>query len=56
MVATTGNRLRNAEDYRDVVVEDQNLWNEIEGKEGLEVYGRLNEGVGFKEYLHGPNG
>ncbi|CAB1118438.1 unnamed protein product [Ectocarpus sp. CCAP 1310/34] len=25
-----------------------------ENKEGLEVYGMLKEGIGFKDYLHGP--
>ena len=34
--------------------EEQNLRKEAKDKEGLEVYGMLKEGIGFKEYLHGP--
>jgi len=34
--------------------EDLNLRKEIREKEGLEVYGMINERIGFKEYLHGP--
>ncbi|CAB1104917.1 unnamed protein product [Ectocarpus sp. CCAP 1310/34] len=33
---------------------EQNLGKETEEKEGLEVYGMLKEGKGFKDYLHGP--
>ncbi|CAB1097466.1 unnamed protein product [Ectocarpus sp. CCAP 1310/34] len=31
-----------------------NLRKEFKDKEGLEVYGMLKEGIGFKDYLHGP--
>ncbi|CAB1105642.1 unnamed protein product [Ectocarpus sp. CCAP 1310/34] len=34
--------------------EEQNLRKETKDKEGLEVYGMLKEGIGFKDYLHGP--
>ncbi|CAB1121545.1 unnamed protein product [Ectocarpus sp. CCAP 1310/34] len=34
--------------------EEQNLRKESKDKEGLEVYGMLKEGIGFKDYLHGP--
>ncbi|CAB1101586.1 unnamed protein product [Ectocarpus sp. CCAP 1310/34] len=34
--------------------EEQNLRKECKDKEGLEVYGMLKEGIGFKDYLHGP--
>ncbi|CAB1096020.1 unnamed protein product [Ectocarpus sp. CCAP 1310/34] len=34
--------------------EKQNLRKESKDKEGLEVYGMLKEGIGFKDYLHGP--
>ena len=33
---------------------EQNLRKEAKDKKGLEVYGMLKEGIGFKEYLHGP--
>ncbi|CAB1114720.1 unnamed protein product [Ectocarpus sp. CCAP 1310/34] len=33
---------------------EQNLRKESKDKEGLEVYGMLKEGIGFKDYLHGP--
>ena len=32
----------------------QNLAEEIRAKPGLDLYGLLQEGRGFKEYLHGP--
>lgn len=34
--------------------EAESLRKETKEKEVLEVYGRLNEGIGFKEYLDGP--
>ncbi|CAB1109066.1 unnamed protein product [Ectocarpus sp. CCAP 1310/34] len=34
--------------------EELNLRKESKDKEGLEVYGMLKEGIGFKDYLHGP--
>ncbi|CAB1105071.1 unnamed protein product [Ectocarpus sp. CCAP 1310/34] len=34
--------------------EEQNLRNESKDKAGLEVYGMLKEGIGFRDYLHGP--
>ncbi|CAB1097155.1 unnamed protein product [Ectocarpus sp. CCAP 1310/34] len=34
--------------------EEQNVRKESKDKEGLEVYGMLKEGIGFKDYLHGP--
>ncbi|CAB1105049.1 unnamed protein product [Ectocarpus sp. CCAP 1310/34] len=34
--------------------EEQNPRKETKDKEGLEVYGMLKEGIGFKDYLHGP--
>ena len=34
--------------------EKQNLAEEIKVKPGLGLYGLLKEGMGFKEYLHGP--
>ncbi|CAB1120939.1 unnamed protein product [Ectocarpus sp. CCAP 1310/34] len=34
--------------------EEQNLRKETKDLDGLEVYGMLKEGIGFKDYLHGP--
>ncbi|CAB1108396.1 unnamed protein product [Ectocarpus sp. CCAP 1310/34] len=34
--------------------EEQNIRKESKDKEGLEVYEMLKEGIGFKDYLHGP--
>ncbi|CAB1115488.1 unnamed protein product [Ectocarpus sp. CCAP 1310/34] len=34
--------------------EEKNLRKETKDKEGLQVYGMLKEGIGFKDYLHGP--
>ncbi|CAB1110562.1 unnamed protein product [Ectocarpus sp. CCAP 1310/34] len=34
--------------------EEQNLRKEAKYKEAIEVYGMLKEGIGFKQYLHGP--